>query len=72
MPSEVPRGWMPYRMAAREYLHIDDADVLKAIKSGELPAFRKPMKPGSKYERIFVSTDDVDAWIRGYWEPYKG
>lgn len=71
---KIQRGWMPYTMAAREYIGIDERIMLRAIKSKELPAWEKPRRTEQRdpakrdYHCYFVNTNDVDAWIRTYWE----
>ena len=61
---------MPYRKAAREYLHVDDALLLGAIKRGELPAYLKPTNKQTELNYIVVNLGDVDEWVRTYWKPY--
>ena len=76
MPSdEIPRGWAPYKTAARQYLHVSEDMLLAAIKAGKLKAYQKPLmggkKPGTRdYHYIWVNLSDVDEYIRTEWEPY--
>lgn len=69
------RGWMPYRVAASDYLGIAPSVLLEAIRAGRLVAYEKPLTRGRnadatrEYHSYFVNLDDVDAWIRTYWTP---
>lgn len=73
--EQIQRGWMPYAIAAREYLGIDKSILLGAILRGELAAYEKPLtrgrKPGATREHhsYFVCLADVDEWVRTYWAP---
>ena len=80
MPSNIvsqnrvcARGWMPYALAARDYLGISPDILLGAIKRGELTAYEKPLTRGRKqdakreHHSYFVRLSDVDAYICTYW-----
>ena len=74
--QEMRRGWVPYRIAARQYLGVSEDLLLGAMKRHELKAFKKPItrkrttnNPAKQRTRYFVSLEDVDEWIRTYWEP---
>lgn len=74
--TQLPRGWAPYRVVARDYLHISEDILLGAIKAGKLRAYEKPMTRGRRkqgareYRQIWVNLSDVDEYIRAEWEPY--
>ena len=69
------RGWMPYRVAASDYLGIAPSVLLQAIRSGELTAYEKPLTRGRsagstrQNHSYYVCLEDVDAWIRSCWTP---
>ncbi len=71
----IRRGWFPYAMVAKYYLGVSPIVLLKAIKDGELKAYKKPLtrgrREGSTSERcsIFCCLEDVDEYIRTHWEP---
>ena len=71
--NSIARGWMPYAIAARDYLGISPDILLGAIKRGELPAYEKPLTRGRKsgaskqHHSYFVCPADVDAYIRAHW-----
>lgn len=67
----IPRGWMAYTKAAKEYLHVSPDILREAIYSGALPAYQKPVTRGRQDGRpiVFVSLADVDEWIRSTWTP---
>lgn len=74
--AQVPRGWMPYAIAARDYVGIDKSVLLGAIKRKELRAYEKPVTrgrttsdPDKQRTSYFVCTADVDEWIRTHWHP---
>lgn len=74
MGAEVPRAWLPYTRAAKEYLGVSSKILREAIERGELPAYRKPITRLRNPQRaepqyiLFVNTNDIDAWIREKWE----
>lgn len=73
MADNIQRGWMPYRMAARQYVGIDERLLLAAIKHHELKAYEKPRRNDRDttkrdYHCYFVCTADVDQWIRTHWD----
>ena len=68
----IPRGWCPYRTAARQYLGISEDILLGAIKRHELQAYEKPVtraRSGTARENhsYFVNLGDVDDYIRREW-----
>lgn len=69
------RQWMPYALAARDYVGIAPCVLLGAIKRNELPAYEKPLTRGRKqgaqteHHSYFVCLSDVDEYIRTYWTP---
>lgn len=71
----IRRGWFPYAMVAKHYLGISPDVLLRAIKSGQLKAYKKPLtrgrREGSTSDRcsIFCCLADVDEYIRTCWEP---
>jgi len=74
--EQIRREWMPYRMAARQFVGISEDVLLGAMKRHELRAYKKPLTKGHTTEdpnrqrtSYFVSTEDVSEWIRTYWEP---
>ena len=73
MAETVPRGWMPYAQAAKQYLGIHPDVLLGAIKANKLPAYEKPITRGrtgtSEHHSYFVNLADVDAYIRTHWKP---
>lgn len=73
MADQIQRGWMPYRTAASQYIGIDSDLLLGAIKRKELKAYEKPRRTDPdhtkrEYHCYFVCKEDVDAWIRTYWQ----
>lgn len=74
-PPPCERRWMPYAKAASDYLGVSKDILLRAIKSGELPAYVKPLTRARKegatreYNQYFVCLSDVDEYIRTYWQP---
>ena len=72
MAEPIPRGWMPYALAAKQYIGIAPSVLLGAIKCGELRAYEKPRTRATqaKIERhqYYVNLDDVDTYIRTYWQ----
>ena len=75
MSTPIPRGWAPYRRAAREYVGISEDILLGAIKRHELKAYDKPPKtprPGVPRENhsYYVCLADVDEYIRKHWPEY--
>lgn len=72
----ITRGWMPYAIAAKQYLGVSPDLLLGAIKRHELLAYEKPLTRGrttkdrsKQRNSYFVNLADVDTWIRTYWEP---
>ena len=72
----ITRGWMPYAIAAKQYLGVSPDLLLGAIKRHELMAYEKPLTRGRTTEdrskqrnSYFVNIYDVDTWIRAYWKP---
>lgn len=67
------RGWMPYALAAREYLGISPDVLRAAINAGDLPAYEKPLTRGRKagatreHHSYFVCLADIDDYIRCNW-----
>ena len=76
MSAPIPRAWVPYRKAAREYIGISEDILLGAIKRPELKASDKPpkseKKPGVPRENhsYYVCLADVDEYIRKHWPEY--
>lgn len=72
----IPRKWFPYARVAKEYLGIAPSVLLAAIEKGELPAYRKPVTRGHRSDAKrhnyswFICLEDVDEWIRMFWQPY--
>ena len=74
--ATIERGWMPYTLAAREYVGIDPSVFLGAMKRKELKGYKKPITkgrtntdPSKQRDQYFVCPSDVDDYIRTYWEP---
>ena len=72
----IHRGWMPYALAARDYVGVSPDLFLGAIKRQELRAYKKPLTrgrtaadPEKQRDSYFVCLPDVDEWIRTYWVP---
>lgn len=66
----VQRGWLTASGAAR-YVGISPELIRKAMFSGELPAYKKPVTHGRTGERhnllCRIAIEDIDAWVRT-WE----
>ncbi len=74
MSNPIQRGWMPYAQAAKLYVGVSPDLLLGAIKRHELRAYEKPLTRGRtgttrENHSYFVNLEDVDAYIRTYWQP---
>lgn len=71
----IVRGWMPYAVAAEQYLGVSKDILLGAIKAHQLRAYEKPLTRGRtqgaqrEHHSYFVCLADVDEYIRTYWTP---
>ncbi len=72
---QIQRGWMPYSLAAEQYIGIAPSVLLSAIRNKQLEAFEKPLTrgrtakdPKKERKQYFVCLADVDTYIRTYWK----
>lgn len=64
MSARRAPGWLTVGEAAT-YLHTREEAVREAIARGDLPAWR----PAGKDKGVIVHTDDIDAFVRGTYDP---
>lgn len=70
----VRREWMPYAIAARDYLGVSPDILRTAINAGKLKAYEKPITRGRKTtdpdrmnHSYFVCLADIDEYVRTSW-----
>lgn len=56
--------WLTLKESAH-YVHRREADIRCAVAAGELAGW----KPKGKEKGTIVHTDDIDAWVRGTYDP---
>lgn len=66
-PFRTIACWASIRDAER-HIHAQDGTIRKAVRRGEIPAYRRPGRRGA----AIVDLRDVDAWVRKTWEPASG